>query len=189
MPLEIWMEIVMNSDRMYLGPMVLAAGVLVLGSHAQAQSVSGQIATQQVVINAAIPQVCTITLSGPSSGATFSGGTATVSPGNTSATTTIGLVSITEQCNDKNGYTISIKDSNSASLVGSAGNTDVLTYSIIYDATGTPVTATPTAGNNVIFTAPKKATATKQVMASITSPGNSAADIYTDTLTFTMTTK
>jgi len=181
----------MSNNRMYLGPMVLAAGALAFSTHVQAQSVSGLTSTQQVVINANVPQACTIALAAPTSGATFSGGTATITLGNTSATTSIGLVSITEQCNDKNGYTISIKDTNTpaATLTGSGGNTDTLTYSIVYDATGTPVTATPTNGNVVIFTAPKKATTTKQVTASITNPGNSTADTYTDTLVFTMTTK
>ena len=168
--------------------LALAAGTLLVSIGAAVQAAPPPPVSQPLVINAAVAATCTISLASPTTGATVSAGTATLTlPSNSAGTTSIGLVAITENCNDKNGYTLTVTDTGSGTLTGSAGNTDTLTYTITYDPTGTNKTVTPSTSSQLLFTAPKKASATKQVSAAITNPGFATADTYTDTLTFTMT--
>jgi hypothetical protein len=182
------MEILMSSDRMYLGPMALATGALILGLGAAAEAAPPAPSSNTLTINAQVPATCSFTLGSPTSGATVSGGVASLTLTNSTATFTSGLVSSAENCNDKSGYTMTVKDTGNGTLTGTTGNTDVLNFQITYDPTGTNKTVTPTTAVQTLFTSAGKVNATKQVQISISnSTGFVTADTYSDTLTFTMT--
>jgi hypothetical protein len=177
-----------NSDRMYLGPMALATGALILGISGAAQAAPPAPSSATLTINAQVAASCSFTLGSPIAGATVSGGVASLTLTNSTATFTSGLVSSAENCNDKSGYTMSVKDTGSGTLTGTSGNTDTLPFSLTYDPTGVNKTVTPSTSLQTLFSSAGKVNATKQVQILISNPtGFVTADTYTDTLTFTMT--
>ncbi|HUK08058.1 MAG TPA: hypothetical protein VLX09_09350, partial [Stellaceae bacterium] len=102
-----------NSGRIpNLALAALAAGALLFSA-----SDSGQAATtQSLVISAAVPLTCSIVLATTTNGnpATFTAGTPSTAALSVAATgtTTFGLVQITETCNDKNGYKLTLTSAN-----------------------------------------------------------------------------
>jgi len=181
-----------NSGRIpNLALAALAAGALLFSA-----SDSGQAATtQSLVISAAVPLTCSIVLATTTNGnpATFTAGTPSTAALSVAATgtTTFGLVQITETCNDKNGYKLTLTSANTTgTLKGAiAGNTDTLSYTISYDTGGANTTVTPTTtAQTLVNTAAKTPLAgnAKQINAVITN-NLAQPDTYSDTLTFTMT--
>jgi spore coat protein U-like protein len=91
---------------------------------------------------------------------------------------------LNEICNSTSGYTVSVQSANAGSLKGAiSGNTDTVPYSFYQN--GTAVTLSATATN--MITASSKTTGASQTL-TINFTGNSAltADVYSDTLTFTI---
>ena len=165
-----------------------AASVVLFGSAIDAQAAQ----TQNLTLNANVPQTCSIALGAPTgsgTNATYASNSATftTSPNSGTATLTFGVATLTEICNKK--YSITISATNGSTLKGTAGNTDVLPYSVVYDATGANTTITPTVAGVQAGTSLAKtvgAGVAKQVQVVL---ANSfvQADTYTDTLTLTQT--
>ncbi|MGE5201490.1 MAG: hypothetical protein ACM3O6_05440 [Acidobacteriota bacterium] len=164
-----------------------AASVVLFGSAIDTQAAQ----TQNLTLNASVPQTCSIALSAPTGTNAASYGsnsaTFTTSPNSGTATLTFGVATLTEICNKK--YSITISATNGSTLKGTAGNTDVLPYSVVYDAGGANTTITPSVAGVSAATSLAKtvgAGVAKQVQVVL---ANSfvQADTYTDTLTLTQT--
>ncbi|HYC13974.1 MAG TPA: spore coat protein U domain-containing protein [Stellaceae bacterium] len=164
-----------------------AASVVLFGSAVDTQAAQ----VQNLTLNANVPQTCSIAVSAPTgtNAASFGGNSATftTSPNSGTATLTFGVATLTEICNKK--YSITISSTNGSTMKGTAGNTDLLPYSLVYDATGSNTTIAPTTGGTQAGTSLSKTTGAgvaKQVQVVL---ANSfvQADTYTDTLTLTQT--
>lgn len=164
-----------------------AASVVLFGSAMETQAAQ----TQNLTLNANVPQACSIALSAPTgtNAASFGSNSATftTSPNSGTATLTFGVATLTEICNKK--YSITISSTNGSTLKGTAGNTDVLPYSVVYDPAGTNATIAPSAGGTQAGASLAKTNGSgvaKQVQVVL---ANSfvEADTYTDTLTLTQT--
>ena len=95
---------------------------------------------------------------------------------------TVGTLS--EICNSTTGYTVSVQSANGGSLKGAiSGNTDSVAYTLYQNGTAVTLSATAT----TMITASAKTSGTSQTL-TIAYTGNSAlaADVYSDTLTFTI---
>ncbi len=106
--------------------------------------------------------------------------------------TAVTIANVTEDCNDSNGYTVTVATTNGAALttgllvsqnVNGANATD-LTYSIKYDTVAVTLTSgSGTAATRSSFTNSQ----TVALAITYTSPGGGLpADTYTDTLTLTI---
>ncbi len=110
-----------------------------------------------------------------------------------SSQTDVTIANVTEDCNDVDGYTVTVATTNGAALttgllvsqnVNGANATD-LTYSVTYDGSAVTLTSgSGTAATRVGFTAEQ----TVPLAITYTIPGGGLpADTYTDTLTLTIT--
>ena len=144
-----------------------------------------------VTLAASLPSSCSIGLSAPASGATFSSGggnsNASWTTSSSTGTTTLGIATLSEKCNQN--YDVIIASSNGATLLGSAGNSDKLTYSLIYDVGGANNTFTPSVGGTLVGNNLTKTggSGTSKAISLILQNAFVAADTYTDTLTITQT--
>ncbi|HVM78070.1 MAG TPA: hypothetical protein VMU06_03580 [Stellaceae bacterium] len=144
-----------------------------------------------VTLAASLPSNCSISLSAPASGATFTSGggnnTARWTVSSSTGTTTVGITTLNETCNQR--YDVTIASSNGATLLGSAGNTDKLTYSLVYDAGGANTTFTPSAGGTLVGNNLTKTPGggRNKAINLILQNAFVTADTYTDTLTITQT--
>jgi hypothetical protein len=164
-----------------------AATVVLLASPEAAHSAG----SATVTLAASLPSNCSISLSAPPSGATFTslGGHNSASWTTSSSTgnTTLGIATLKEVCNQR--YDVTIASTNGATLLGSAGNGDTLTYSLIYDVGGTGTTFTPSVGGTLVGNnlARTNAGGRNKAISLILHNAFVTADTYTDTLTITQT--
>lgn len=144
-----------------------------------------------VTLAASLPASCNISLSAPASGATFtsSGGnnSASWTTSSSTGTSTLGIATLTEKCNQN--YDVVIASSNGATLLGSAGNADKLTYSLVYDVGGANTTFAPSVGGTLVGNNLNRTsgTGTNKAISLILQNAFVTADTYTDTLTITQT--
>lgn len=144
-----------------------------------------------VTLAASLPSSCSIGLSAPASGATFSssGGNSSASwtTSSSTGTTTLGIATLNETCNQK--YDVTIASTNGATLLGSVGNTDKLAYSLVYDVGGANTTFAPSVGGTLVGNNLNKTsgTGTNKAISLILQNAFVTADTYTDTLTITQT--
>lgn len=109
--------------------------------------------------------------------------------GITTGSTNLKVATVTEQCNDKDGYDIMMSSTNGGKLVHSVDATKNTTYQITY---GTAGTFTPTTTPNKVKTVSSLTgltTATSDVKITVTSAPNAVAGDYTDVLTFSIVAK
>ncbi|HYC13973.1 MAG TPA: spore coat protein U domain-containing protein [Stellaceae bacterium] len=164
-----------------------AATVVLLAAPEPAYSAG----SANVTLAASLPANCSISLAAPASGASFTSGggnnRATWTVSSSSGTTTLGIATLNETCNQK--YDVTISASNGGTLLGSAGNTDKLTYSLIYDVGGQNTTFTPSTGGTLVGNNLKKTgnNGTNKAISLILQNAFVTADTYTDTLTITQT--
>jgi spore coat protein U-like protein len=96
--------------------------------------------------------------------------------------------SVSETCNDANGYTLTAQSSNSSALLPAGGGTDSVPYTFRYDGTIRSLTGGAAEVTNV--SAPTGAAGvSKSIQLSYANPGFIAADTYTDTIVFTIAAK
>lgn len=101
-----------------------------------------------------------------------------------------GLVvgSVTETCNDPNGYSLSADSLNDSELVAVGSSTDTVPFAVTYGGAGVNLNgAAVTIVNTTGPTGPGGVT--NDVAISYADPGFIQADTYTDTITFTITAK
>jgi hypothetical protein len=110
----------------------------------------------------------------------------------TATTTNLTVASAVEQCNDSEGYVVTAKSTSAASkgistpeLVGSSGNSDFVTYSLIYNGTTATFDNTGVAQVTNVSSRAVQGT-TKTVAITYTGVTTLGADTYSDTLIFTI---
>ena len=152
-----------------------AAALLIAASAAQAGT------TGSVNLSGSIAQSCNISVSAQSIASNLDLTT-------TSSSTTV--ANVTENCNDKLGYKVTLTTQNgdtTGTFKGaSSGNNDTLNYTVTYNGA-----AQTFSGKNVQVTNATARTAaggvTKALAIAFTGTASLNADTYTDTLTLTMT--
>ena len=166
---------------------LLAAGAVLLASACE----PGRAAPVTVTLNVVVPGACFITVAAPVGGASFtptaSGGIASLNDSTTSGLLVSNLFTLNETCDKK--YSIVIAAQNGGTLKGTSGNTDVLSYQIDYDPSGTNSVFTPSAaGVTAASKLPKTGAGgvSKQVAIRINAAFVSP-DTYSDVLTITQT--
>jgi len=91
---------------------------------------------------------------------------------------------LTEVCNSTSGYTVSVQSANGGSLKGAiSGNTDSVAYSFYQN--GSAVTLS-TSSTNMITASSKTSGANQTLTLNYTGNPALTADVYSDTLTFTI---
>ena len=151
-----------------------AAALVIAASAAQAGT------TGSVNLSGSIGQSCNLTVVAQSIASTLDL-TAT-----TAGTT---VANVTENCNDKLGYNVSLATTNGTTtglFKGPSGNTDTLAYSVTYNG----VAKTFTSGSVNATTATARTApggVVKALAIAFTGTSTLNADTYTDTLTLTMT--
>ncbi len=151
-----------------------AAALLIAAGAAQAAT------TGSVNLSGSVGQSCNITVSAQSIASSLDLTT-------TSAGTTV--ANVTETCNDKLGYNVSLATTNGTTtglFKGPSGNTDTLAYTVTYNG----VAKTFSSGSTNATTATARTAAggvTKALAIAFTGSSSLNADTYTDTLTLTMT--
>ena len=97
--------------------------------------------------------------------------------------------SVSETCNDADGYTLSAQSSNSSVLLPVGGGSDTVPYTFRYDGTISNLTG----GGAVQVTDASAPTGSggvsKLIHLSYANPGFIAADTYSDTIVFTIAAK
>ncbi len=99
------------------------------------------------------------------------------------------VATVTETCNDKDGYDIYVASTNAGKLVHTLDSTKSTAYQITY---GTSALTTPTATASKIKTVASLSaltTATSDVKVTVTAAPTAVAGDYTDTLTFSIVAK
>ncbi len=136
--------------------------------------------TGTISITGTIPLNCNISVAAQANAATLD---LTVSQ------TSLTVATVTESCNNKTGYKVTVATTNGTTggvMKGGSGNTDTVSYGVVYNGvTQTFSSGTATATNTSV----KSAAGGISKSLGITYTGAPAinADTYTDVLTLTMT--
>lgn len=150
-------------------------------------------ASVQINLSAAVPATCTFT-GLPAAGATVTVPVTGGVPGGTDLTG-----SVTEKCNNKNGYTVAVKSDNAAAIGGAtkprlvssdAANLDYIEYDVAHSVGGSPTTfsgySAGVANVSLAKTNGTGITSKFTLTPATTAPSSfPASDTYTDKLTFT----
>ena len=109
--------------------------------------------------------------------------------GITTGSTNLKVATVTEQCNDKDGYDIMMSSLNGGKLVHTGDSSKSTTYQIVYGSAGT---YTPTTNANKVKTVTSLTgltSTTSDIKVNVTSAPNAVAGDYTDTVTFSIVAK
>ncbi len=150
-----------------------AAAVVAVAGGAQAAT------TGSVNLSGSIGQSCNLTVS--------ASGNTGLNLANTATATSV--TTVTEACNDKLGYNVTLVTTNGTTtglFKGPSGNTDTLAYTVTYNGAAKTFAAS---SSQITTAAARTAPGGVAKTLAISYTGNSAlnADTYTDTLTLTMT--